>query len=608
MSSPELFGNSNYNLYSPAAGGGCDVLTGVSVTIEVLEDIVAIPVAPSAAAQQSNGIAFQLNCLPLLTQDVTTWQQYIISLSRTGQQLGWAINNYNAAGGDGFVNLSKAMLTIPSDLPAGYACIPAGYTFEIQLQIDKTSSNVTGATYSVSYHGTAVGQPVSIQITAPGNLNSLNKEQLTSADLSPIADVTLDVVGYANGANTLLTSGAGTITYTADQSLITAGVAPGGVYEAGGDIETGESSNVTYGELAAGPSKTFTQTFGYEPGSSYIAVQGPGAAIELCSQPIGSGGWAKQQVAGSASAYSSPALTFGNYKLAPWIAVQGPQNSLTFYYWGNSQWNPQNVAGNGTTFSAPSIAQFNANHICIAARGPDNSLMVYWQQINGAGWQPQTVAPAGSAFSAPSLAQIDNSACIAVQGPGNSLDFYWQAMDGPGWPGTRWNPETVAGPNTTFSAPSLAQIGNSACIATEGPDSKLSFYWQTIGSPAPWSPPETVAGSPLASSAPSLAQIGNSACIAVQSPGNALNFYWQTIGTPGWNPEVVAGDNTTFSAPSLTQVGDSSCIVAQGPGNSIRFYWQTIGAKPWNPETVPSSATELPGTLAIGPPLAPPGG
>jgi hypothetical protein len=606
MSSPELFSNSNYDLYSPTFGDGLQVLMSFSVTIEVLEDIIAVPVAPSAGGTQSNGVAFQLNCLPLLTQDVTNWQQYVISLSRTGQQLGWAINNYNSGGGDGFVNLSGTLATIPSALPAGYALIPAGYTFGIELQIDQISGSVTGAIFSASFNGKAVTAPMTIEITAPGNLNGLTGKQLTSADLSPIADVTLDIVGYANSAGTLLTSGAGRITYTAGQALVTAAAPPSGVYLAGVDDETAESSNVTYGELAAGPSETFTQTFGYEPGSSYIAVQAPDGAIELYSQPIGSGGWTSQSVAGPGSASSGPALTFANYPLAPWIAAQGPQDSLAFYYQGNSQWNQQSVAGDNTTFSAPSIAQLNADHIGIAVRGADNSLMIYWQPIGQPGWQAQMVAPAGSAFSAPSLTQIDSSACIAVQGPGNRLDFYWQGTGGSDWPGTAWAMETVAAPNTTFSAPSLAQVGNSASIAAQGPGSELCFYWQTIGT-SPWNK-ETVTASPLAFSAPSLAQIGDAACIAVQAPGNALNFYWQTIGTSTWHQEAVAGDGTTFSAPSLVQIGSSSCIAAQGQGSSLKFYWQTIGDSGWNPETVTASVAGLPGSLAIGPPLTPPNG
>jgi len=57
------------------------------------------------------------------------------------------------------------------------------------------------------------------------------------------------------------------------------------------------------------------------------------------------------------------------------------------------------------------------------------------------------------------------SSVIAAQGPNNSLVFYWQAIGS-----TTWNPvQAVAGPGTTFSAPSVAQVGNSSVIAAQGP-------------------------------------------------------------------------------------------------------------------------------------------
>ena len=607
MSNPALFANSNYHLYSPTPAQKCNVLTRVSVTIKVTKDMVAIPIAPSAAGEQSNGVSFQFNCSPLTSQDASTWQQYVMTVSRTGQQLGWSINNFRPGdpGSDPSINLSGSMATIPSDLPAGYVRIPAGYTLKVELETELHSGNVTAATFSAfDEDGVALCQPVTAVLTENTDKHG---NQITVGDLSPIADVTMDIVGYANGANTLLNSGSGTIIYQAHQILVTAAAPPGCVIGFG----TAESSNVTYGELPQSPSTTFTQSFDHEPGSSYIAVQGPGASLALYSQPIGSKGWAKLSVAGGGSAHSSPAVTFSNYNLAPWIAVQGPQNSLSFYWFNPPAWIPENVAPAGWAFSAPAIAQL-AQYIFIAARGKDDSLKVYWQQIGDSSWYHQAVAGPGTTFSAPSLAQINDQACIAVQGPENGLDFYWQPIGGSGWPGTIWNPVPVAGPNTTFSPPSLAQIGNAAAIAAEGLDSKLKFYSQLPGAPALWSP-ETVDDGPAAYSAPSLAQIGDSACIAVRVPGNALNFYWQPIsgarqtGTR-WNLESVARPNTTFSAPSLAQIGNSACVIAQGPADSINFYWQTIGTKSWQPQTVASSATEQSGSLSVGPPLAPPGG
>ena len=45
----------------------------------------------------------------------------------------------------------------------------------------------------------------------------------------------------------------------------------------------------------------------------------------------------------------------------------------------------------------------------------------------------------------------------------------------------------MAGPDTTFSAPSVAQVGNSTVIAAQGPGNSLQFNWQPIGS-LQWNP------------------------------------------------------------------------------------------------------------------------
>jgi hypothetical protein len=95
------------------------------------------------------------------------------------------------------------------------------------------------------------------------------------------------------------------------------------------------------------------------------------------------------------------------------------------------------------------------------------------------------------------------SSVIAAPGPDNSLMFYWQTLHAGGW-----HPEQVAGPNTTFDAPSLAQVGNSAAIVAQDRDLSLAFYWQTIGT-APWHPEQVAKPSPnISFFKPSIAQVG----------------------------------------------------------------------------------------------------
>jgi hypothetical protein len=81
---------------------------------------------------------------------------------------------------------------------------------------------------------------------------------VSSADLSPIVAFELDIVGYDNGQSTTLSSGSGTITYTAVNPMTVANEEPSYCEFDGGTLET---ANTTYGELPTGSSVTFVQTF-----------------------------------------------------------------------------------------------------------------------------------------------------------------------------------------------------------------------------------------------------------------------------------------------------------------------------------------------------------
>jgi hypothetical protein len=209
-----LIGSSNYNLYD-----NCANLTGVSVTVDVTQEMVAIPSAPSAAGTQSNGIAFQLNCLPPAGDDQITWQQYIMVVSRTGEDLRWGVNNWNNNPADtgGIINQGGHLATLPSPYGEGYASIPAGYRLEIALSNDPNNDNITGATFSMyDQNGAPVFQPQTVTLTS---LTDFSGNPITAAELSPIVDIDFLIVGYANGADTALSQGAGTITYRATNSL-----------------------------------------------------------------------------------------------------------------------------------------------------------------------------------------------------------------------------------------------------------------------------------------------------------------------------------------------------------------------------------------------------
>jgi hypothetical protein len=55
-----------------------------------------------------------------------------------------------------------------------------------------------------------------------------------------------------------------------------------------------------------------------------------------------------------------------------------------------------------------------------------------------------------------------------------------------------------------------------------------------------------VTGNQTTYSAPSIAQVGDSTVIAAESYNRTLSFYYQTIGTRPWYPELVAGAGSTL--------------------------------------------------------------
>ena len=117
-----------------------------------------------------------------------------------------------------------------------------------------------------------------------------------------------------------------------------------------------------------------------------------------------------------------------------------------------------------------------------------------------------------------------------------------------------WHPQQVAaGPNSTHSAPSLAQLAVPAgkftlaytAIAVEGPVGFLDLYTRGPTSTSPWQP--SVPGNWNSSwSAPSLAQIDGITGIAVQGFNHSLNYFNQPTLSSTWNLQHVAGTGTTF--------------------------------------------------------------
>jgi hypothetical protein len=86
-------------------------------------------------------------------------------------------------------------------------------------------------------------------------------------DLAPIVAFQMNFVGDINGATTTLSSGAGTMTYTASNLMSALDTEPLCV---DWDFSTVEAANSAYGLLPSALSRTFAQSFELSSGGKVI--------------------------------------------------------------------------------------------------------------------------------------------------------------------------------------------------------------------------------------------------------------------------------------------------------------------------------------------------
>jgi hypothetical protein len=238
---PSAFGgNHNYILSSD-----CKPITDVSVTVHATQKIVG---------PKGLGVQLNANSPPpppgASPKDAPAgWQQYMMGIGYR-PAFNWAIQNFGSSGilyqgGDPYL------------VPMRNVIWPAGYTLKISLRNDP-KGNVTSAEFVVE--------------DDRGHL--LNRASKTLQDfhgfskayLAPINAFQLNLVGPTGGE--ILSSGAGTITYAASTPMTVANHFPktgDNSFCVASRVFTAEKANTVYGELPAGPTKTFTQTFGVAP-------------------------------------------------------------------------------------------------------------------------------------------------------------------------------------------------------------------------------------------------------------------------------------------------------------------------------------------------------
>ncbi len=249
-----LAGNSNYwiTAANPDDAGTGIPITGLDISIAATQDL-EIP----------NGMSIQLNGWSAPTSNVV-WQQYGFSV--TPPTLGWGIENWPTSAYGAQLGLpSGGSLNFPGSLepnlpmvPYGPGILPAGYILEIVFH-DDANGNITGTTYNVTDlcgNTSSIG-PVNIVGTSLAASGA--QGTIPESALAPIYGLQMNLVNMP-GSTFVFNSGAGTISYRANETLYVSNHQPS--WTAAQGIVTGENSDIAYSELSSTPSSLIVQQFG----------------------------------------------------------------------------------------------------------------------------------------------------------------------------------------------------------------------------------------------------------------------------------------------------------------------------------------------------------
>jgi hypothetical protein len=231
---PVGLGNGNVNYF---LGGGGAALTGVSAVVDFTADFVST----------AGGFSFQFNGYST-DPEPNKWQQFAIYATPGSSQLTATVQTWSGtAAGDWINNIHTSLANLPS------STIPKGYSFTIVLTYynaggddgySDPSALISGATFTVNDNTKKLVGTASIGILGQ---TTQSNQPATVANLAPLAALEFCIGGDYNFAVADVTSGAGTITYTAAEGLTASSSEPS--YTDFDDPGTGENANVLFGQL-----------------------------------------------------------------------------------------------------------------------------------------------------------------------------------------------------------------------------------------------------------------------------------------------------------------------------------------------------------------------
>ncbi|MBO3751010.1 hypothetical protein J5X84_33475 [Streptosporangiaceae bacterium NEAU-GS5] len=276
-------------------------------------------------------------------------------------------------------------------------------------------------------------------------------------------------------------------------------------------------------------------------GSVRIAAAGASNTLDFYWQNNGDSGWHKQTLGGAGTAASAPTMTRGDDNTTL-IATRQSDNSLWFRWNRDTSpsWPAIQVDGPGAILSSPAIAHSDSA-VGMAAQGPNNSLNFYWQNDGDAGWHKVVVVGSGATSTTPAILRSSNtflklgSTTIVVRTPNGGLDLYRNYHGDPNW----FKNGGVAADGTAFSEPAIASNDDDSevHIAVQGPNNSLLFFW-TSDSAGPWNQVQ-VAGPGTTFTAPSIVRGVSSSTISARDAAGRVIVYRNSDGSSGWSRTVV---------------------------------------------------------------------
>jgi hypothetical protein len=439
----------------------CQNLRNLTVTLLVTQDLITLG---------NTGFSLQLNCYPQpasKSQDQTlNWFQYVIYVGGPVSNFGWEIQ-YWSAGAPSYApgqpwppgytpnppNTTPWLPVLPNDdhvQAFGTASpynIPPGSVIQIELATD-SGGYVTSATFRVTV-------PEVFPIGAEQTFT------FPAGAVYPIYGFQVNIVGPGGGSPCWFTSSAGLLTYSVSPGTLA--VQDASTNCGGPQPQTGESSNVVYGDVTPASGATVNQSLSITATAEYLwAVfisQDPSNRVLVSA--LDGPNWFGAYPISQTSKFPPAAAYFRDSAYVAFIS-NDPSNRILVSSTPSGVWTviwppvSSTTNTNQTSQLGPALAVFN-NRLYVAFISNDNSNRVLvCSSPDGSTWSTRATFINQTSKFTPSLAVFNNRLYVAfISNDNSNRVLLCSSPDG-----STWSTSVTFIAQYSKFAPSLAVFNN----------------------------------------------------------------------------------------------------------------------------------------------------